>query len=325
MFYTNYSAQAIWPVRKSFIDNYDEELVIIEKSDFEGNCNFFYQYLEQSSQCNNDRKYLDKIKDCKLFTIDKNVKLYFCKEKKKFIGGNQGLFFSDFPRNYPPDFIWDLESFPVAINITNLGETTTNELKIVFTDDFAKEEFDKEDLKLTFNETIVGKKRVNGNIILYEQYFDIGNLTFNHKLLNKNRYINASVIICYSYKTIIRVDMCEDSEKMCGIDVSAAPVQIQNFNYNDLDFNFSVYNSADGLIGDMSTCGKNSTKKIELTSDSFKCEPNKMSFSCQGVENRLKKGEQYYITINYDYQQEFKKALLLRSKELNPQDYESSN
>jgi len=325
MFYTNFSVQTIWAVRESFIDNYDGELVIIEKGFVEGTCNFFYQYINPFERCGNNKNYLNKVVDCEEFVVGKDTTIYFCKEKKRFLGGNQGLFFSDFPKGSPPDFIWDLEPFSVALDVENWGEIDVDDLKVAFTGDFAGREFDRTQDFFVFNKTILGKKRIDGNTVQSKEQFELGTLTFNHKLLNKNQYINASVMMCYSYKTIIRVDVCKDSLDLCGLDVSGAPVQIGNIAHQELDLNFSIHNSAEGTIGDVDACGEeNSTKRIKVTSDSFKCEPLKNSFNCQGIENRLKKDESYYITISYDYQQEFKKGILLRSKEKNSYDYELS-
>jgi len=324
MFYTNYSAQIIWPVRKEFINNYDEELVIIETGFVEGTCNFFYRYVNPAVRCNNNKNYLGRINECKAFAMDETTNLYFCKKRKKFIGGGLGLFFSDFPENQPPDFIWDLEPFQVAVNVKNLGESNVDKLKIIFTQDFGGREFDTEKSEFLFNKKIAGRKKVSGEVITSEEFFDLGNVTFNHKLPLKLRYINASVKLCYPYTTMLRINICNDSLNICNYDVSGGPIQINSVSYDELNFNFSIYNSAEGSLGNFESCKEeNITKEVEFESDFFKCERLKYVFNCQADVPNIRKDDSYLISINYDYQQEFKKSLLLRSKERNKYDYEN--
>ncbi|MBC8500793.1 MAG: glycosyltransferase family 39 protein [Nanoarchaeota archaeon] len=324
MFYTDYSAQTIWPVREEFINNYDEELVIIETGFVEGTCNLFYRYVNPAVRCNNNKNYLDRINECKAFAMDETTNLYFCKKRKKFIGGGLGLFFPDFPENQPPDFIWDLEPFQVAVNVKNLGESNVDKLKIIFIQDFGGREFDTEKSEFLFNKKIAGRKKVSGEVITSEEFFDLGNVTFNHKLPLKLRYINASVKLCYPYITMLRINICNDSLNICNYDVSGGPMQINSVSYDELNFNFSIYNSAEGFLGNFENCQEdNMTKEIKVESDFFKCEKLKDEFRCQADVLKIRKDDYYLISINYDYQQEFKKGLLLRSKERNKYDYEN--
>jgi len=323
MFYTNYPAQIIWPVRKEFIDNYDEELVIIETGFVEGTCNFFYQFVNPAFRCDNNKNYLNKINDCKGFAIDETTNLYYCKERKRFIGGGTGLFFSDFPKDSPPDFIWDQVSFPVAVDIDNHGESEVNKLKIVFTNDFGDREFDREKDEFIFEKTIPARKKISGEIITSSAYFNLGNLTFNHKLPLKSKIIDANVKLCYLYTTMIRIDTCEGSNNICGYDVSGAPIQIENIDYNELDFSFSTQNSAEGSIGSFENCKEGISDRIEVVSEYFECKKLNEKYSCKIDSSKIRKDSSYQIDINYDYQQEFHKSLLLRSRERNQHDYES--
>lgn len=323
MFYTNYSAQIVWPVRKEFINNYDEELVIIETRAVEGTCNFFYQYVNPVLWCNSNKNYLERIKDCKAFAVDEEIILYYCKANNNFIGGGQGLFFPDFPKGSPPDFIWDKEPFSVAIDVENHGESNVEKLKVIFTDDFAGREFDTEKKEFVFEKNIQKQERINGEIITSKEHFDLGNTTFNHKLAQRLRYVNASVKLCYPYTTAIRIDICEDSLNICSYDISGGPVQISSIKIHNLNLNFSTNNNAEGEIGKFDECGKeNPTKKIGVLSEAFKCTTANM-FACEGIYSMIKEGNSYTINIKYDYQQEFRKSILLRSTERNQHDYEN--
>ncbi|MBU1854198.1 MAG: hypothetical protein KKF89_00610, partial [Nanoarchaeota archaeon] len=321
MFYTDYAVQIVWPVRKSFIDNSDEELFIIETGAVEGTCNFFYQYVDSNSRCNANKNYLERIKDCENMVVDASTTIYYCKERTKFIGGGLGLFFPDFPSGYPPDFIWDQVPFPVAINVNNLGEYDVNKLKVVFNGNFNSREFDAEKQEFVFEDVLHGQHKVLGEVISSKKLFELGNLTFNHKLASKSRIVNASVKICYSYTTMIMVKICDDSKAICGLDVSGAPIQLENISYNQLGFNFSIKNSAEGSLGSFQFCSAEKIEEVKVFSDYFKCTEFNELFSCLG--QNIFEGNTYLVNISYDYQQEFDKSILLRSKELNKYDYEN--
>ncbi len=316
MFYTNLTAQTVWPVRKEFIDNYEDELVIVENERADGVCHHFYQYVNPTLRCGNKKNYLGRIGLCEQFAADATTTVYVCQKRTNFEGGNQGLYFSDFPKNAPPDFIWDLEPFPMKANVKNHGESTADKVKIAFSGEFAGKEFDADKKEFIFDEVILPSK---------EKMFDLGKLTFNHKLVAGQKYVNATVTLCYHYTTKIKVDTCKDEARICGLDVSGAPVQLDEYAYSKLGLNFTITNAADGWIGTSGECGEeNATKVIKATSDAFRCEPERRAFICEGVQSRIKKDSTYFIEISYDYQQEFKKSILLRSIDKNKNDYESS-
>ncbi len=329
LFYTDNVAQMVWPVRKDFINNYRDELIIIEKEPLEGGCNFFNVYVNNAFRCANNKNYLEKIQNCKGYALTADTNLYHCKADTNFIGGSLGLYFADFPKDSPPDFIWDRHPFPVNLEINNFGEEVilANKAKLVFSKDFATDFFDsnKEPVFIPYDFKSVSfeNNELNPGRVLFE----LGNISYQYKLTVKSKVIDASVRLCYPYTTKLRIDTCKDSVEVCSSDISGAPVGLDSINYyfddENVFLNFSVVNSAEGIIGSIENCEEyEETNEVKINSKKFKCEQNdKLIFSCKAKKSELKKDSSYIIKINYDYQQEFSKSLLLRNKEFFERDY----
>ncbi|MFC2135177.1 ArnT family glycosyltransferase [Bacteroidota bacterium] len=311
MFYTNYTSQIIWPIRKEFIDGYEDELVIVESGFIEGTCSFFYQYLNPAFRCADNKNYLDKIKTCQGFQVDETTTVYICNSDKENKVWNLGLFFSDFPENLPPDFIWDMVPFDISIDVKNYGDYNVDKLKVVFSGNLADKDFDKEKNEFIFNKAILSG--------LYES-FDLGKLTFNHKLPIREKIINANIILCYPYSTTIKIYTCSDSLDICNYEVSGAPVQITNFSYDE-EIEFKIVNIAEGNFGDFENCNSEDSSSVKIQSNFFECQEKSNIVLCE--KKNVRRNSAYEININYDYQQEFKKAILLRSRERNQYDYEN--
>lgn len=320
-FYTDYNVQIVWPVKKDFLDEYDEEFFIIEMNSVEGTCNFFYQHVNPEDRCDENKNYVERIEDCKATDVN-GLKVYHCPERKRFLGGGLGLFFADFPEGSPPDFIWDREPFPLAVNVKNHGESDVESLKVVPTGAFAGDDFDLEREVFVFDRLIPGKQKEEGTVITSSEYFDLGNVVFNHKLPQSQRYVNASVKLCYPYQTTIRVHSCEYSAMLCSYEVSGAPIGV-NVDLKDYNLSFDMRNTAEGSLGSYEYCGYNSSNKtnISIFSESFICRAEE--YFCEVNRTLLKPAQTYLIQLDYDYEQEFKKALLLRSKDRNQHDYEA--
>ncbi|MBU0666017.1 MAG: glycosyltransferase family 39 protein [Nanoarchaeota archaeon] len=325
MYYIENPVQIVWPVRKDFINNYRGELIIVEKEPVDGTCNHFYQYVNSMLWCENNKNYLEKIKSCKEYSLDSQTTLYYCEKEDDFISGGFGLFFSDFVKNSPPDFVWDGIPFLVAIDIENFGEYTipSNMTKIVFTDSFASDFFDSNKEEMLVPERIEGLKIVDGIVVRSKVRINLGNVSYNKKMINKFNYFNASVKLCYPYTTILRVDICNDDLAICDYDFSAGPIKIDNFGVENISFIFQLANSAEGKLGSTNECkADNATKIIKVVNDVFECSSDKTSFECKGVKSRIIRGNSYYLNISYDYQQEFKKYVMMKNRDYYQNDFE---
>lgn len=311
MFYTNHSAQIVWPVRKEFINQYKERLVLIEREPIDGTCNFMHLYKGMDQYCGENKNYLEKLKDCDEIYLNSNTKIHFCEAKLN--GGFIGLFSNDFEKDAPPDFIWDHEPFPVRLKVENLGEQPAMGVKAVFTGVMSSSRFDQKGP--FYSEDII---EPGESIII-----NMDEVVLNHKLAISYEYLNVSVIICYPYVTRIKINICSDNYNICSSEISGAPVQITDVSVEGMNYSFTTSNVDEGFIGDFESCEENSTKKVKISSDAFKCSTNRLNFKCEGLTSRITQGESYLINVEYGYQQEFKKAIMLRSQELNKNDYET--
>jgi len=327
MYYTGIKTQLIWPVRKSFIDNYQGNLIILEQNSPEGTCNFFHKYVEP--KCFENKTYLDRVSKCEKQVYqygedkdDKNATFYFCKKRNNYLEGTNGLFFNDFPEGMPPDFIWDKNEFEVGANVYNYGEADVDKLKIQYTGEFAKEKYDAKK-EFTFDTNLSAAKRNElGEIEYQHQLFRLGGVTYKYKLLQKQVYTNVSLNLCYPYKTMLRVNICPEEKKICGFQISSSPVQPKWLEYKGLKINFTIDNFGNGKMTDFQTCKNNVSKEIiPLNSKYFSCEYNGYRYVCRGDNSKIEKGKSYLISFNFDYLEEFKKSILLRSRELNKYDF----
>jgi len=78
LWYSDYTVQTIWPVRKLFIDNYDGELWLILRGQPDGVCNHFHMYLQSGDFCEDNKNYLSRIKDCEMFEPGSGSIIYKC-------------------------------------------------------------------------------------------------------------------------------------------------------------------------------------------------------------------------------------------------------
>ncbi len=324
-FYTGKETQKIWPIKKSYLDANNKDFILIISEPIDSQCKFFFQYLNTDQYCENNKNYLDLIKNCEEQTLKDKTKVYFCKSKKQLEFNNYlGLSTNDFPKNNPPDFIWNQEPFPVKIELNHFGEEIISKVKIIYTGEFATEAFDKDQIEKEFIENVKGVKLENDGFVITSKLYDLGLLEYNRKLLNKQKLLNASIKICYPYKTSIRVEICKDRKEICNISNSAAPLIASNIQFDKLKLMFALDNKAEGIIGSYNECNSSTpSKQIKVQSTSFICEANKMNFECQGISDKIELSKVLNININYDYQQEFKKSIMIRSKEKNENDYQN--
>jgi hypothetical protein len=79
LFYSDLRAQLIWPVRKSFLDSYQERFwILIGPHDAEWSaCQWFYKFSGREDRCK-ERNYFDRIKTATTYTLSSGATVYEC-------------------------------------------------------------------------------------------------------------------------------------------------------------------------------------------------------------------------------------------------------
>jgi len=347
MFYSDYAAQNIWPVRKSFIDSYEDNMIIVVDTNNDGGCRLFNMYLNEKN-CGNQRNFLEKIAECEHISLNEDLSVFLCLSDQPSIRPSAkpdkslfkpeditqspvfslpGLFLNDFSKDAPPDFIWSDEFFPVKVPVKNMGDhlVVSGSVKAVLMGDLASDDFISNKHILTIPHEFFPVSITDGVPEFDNYVLSFGDAKIK-KIETKEQVLTSKVRLCYPYQTCADATICESQGYLyiCNFSLSGAPVRFQinqvSGGNTSLTVQLESWIISEGVIHPTENCNEDSDSlPIEMSLNDNKCKTNECSsqlcaFICK--LDKPKKGMPIEFKLDYEFMQDFSKKVLIKNRAL---------